>query len=199
MNVLVAEDDCVSRRVLHRNLTRLGHSVFQACNGVEAWSILQQETIRIVVSDWMMPKMNGLDLCRRLRERTDPYYTYFILLTAREGDEDYREAMAASVDDFLTKPLDREELEIRLRVAERIIGFAGQVRQLKDLLPICMYCKKIRDDHDYWEKIEAYIHQHTGTDFSHSICPDCYQTIVLPEVEAVRREKTGGQLQGSER
>ncbi|HXI84053.1 MAG TPA: response regulator [Verrucomicrobiae bacterium] len=197
MNILVAEDDSVSRRILHRNLTRLGHTVSEAGNGVEAWSILQHEPIRIVVSDWMMPEMSGLELCRHIRERNDSNYTYFILLTAREGDENYREAMTAGVDDFLTKPLDREELEIRLRVAERIIGFATQVRQLKELLPICMYCKKIRDDHDYWKVIEEYIHQYTGTDFSHGICPDCYEKIAVPQIEAALRNKTGAQLQES--
>jgi phosphoserine phosphatase RsbU/P len=197
MNILIAEDDNVSRRILHRNLTRLGHTVSEAVNGAEAWSILERDPIRLVVSDWMMPEMNGLELCRRLRERTDANYTYFILLTAREGDENHREAMAAGVDDFLTKPLNREELEIRLRVAERILGFATQVRQLKELLPICMYCKKIRDDQNYWKIIEEYIHQYTGSDFSHGICPDCYEKIAVPQIEAVYLKKTGAQLQKS--
>jgi len=184
MNVLVVEDDAVSRRILHRNLSFLGHTVSVACDGAEAWAILQTEPIRIVVSDWMMPRLDGLELCRRLRERPDATsYVYFIVLTAREGNENYREAMAAGVDDFLTKPLDRDELEIRLRVAQRIIGFTTQVRQLKTLLPICMYCKKIRDDHDYWEILEAYITEHTGSDFSHGICPECYEKVVLPEMK----------------
>jgi sigma-B regulation protein RsbU (phosphoserine phosphatase) len=195
MNILVAEDDNVSRRILHRNLTRLGHTVAEAGNGAEAWTILQRESIRIVVSDWMMPEMSGLELCRRVRARTDANYIYFILLTARQGDENHREAMAAGVDDFLTKPLDREELETRLRVAERILGFATQVRQLKELLPICMYCKKIRDDQNYWEILEEYIHQHTGSDFSHGICPDCYEKITVPQIEAVLQKKTEAQLQ----
>jgi phosphoserine phosphatase RsbU/P len=197
MNVLIAEDDNVSRRILHRNLTRLGHTVLEAGNGSEAWTILQHEPIRIVVSDWMMPELNGLELCRRLRERTDANYIYFILLTAREGDENHREAMAAGVDDFLTKPLDREELDTRLRVAERIIGFTTQVRQLKELLPICMYCKKIRDDQNYWKIIEDYIHQYTGTDFSHGICPDCYEKIAVPQLEAIIHKKTKAHLQES--
>jgi len=197
MNILIAEDDNVSRRILHRNLTRLGHTVSEAGNGAEAWSILQKEAVRIVVSDWMMPEMNGLQLCRRLRERNDTHYTYFILLTARGGDENHREAMAAGVDDFLTKPLDREELEIRLRVAERIIGFTTQVRQLKELLPICMYCKKIRDDQNYWKVLEEYIHHYTGSDFSHGICPDCYDKVAAPQIEALRRNKVDAQLQES--
>jgi len=198
MKVLLVEDDAVSRRIFQRNLTQQGHSVLQACDGVEAWSILQNEPVRIVVSDWMMPRMDGLQLCRHLRERTDTNYTYFIMLTARQGDENYREAMAAGVDDFLTKPLDREELEIRLNVAERIIGYATQVRQLKSLLPICMYCHKIRDDHDYWEKIEAYIYEHTGTDFSHSICPQCFETIAKPEIEAVLRKNVAAAVPDSQ-
>src|SRR5258708_36539690 len=93
MNILVAEDDNVSRRILHRNLTRLGHTVSEAGNGVEAWSILQRDPIRIVVSDWMMPELSGLELCRRIRERNDSHYTYFIMLTARQGGENHREAM----------------------------------------------------------------------------------------------------------
>ncbi len=198
MNILVAEDDNVSRKILHRNLTRLGHTLIEASNGTEAWALLEKQPIRIVVSDWMMPEMNGLELCRRLRERKDPNYTYFILLTARQGDENHREAMAAGVDDFLTKPLDREELEIRLRVAERILGFATQVRQLKELLPICMYCKKIRDDQNYWKILEEYIHQYTGSDFSHGICPDCYEKIAMPQLEKILREKAD-QLQESSR
>ncbi len=197
MNILVAEDDNVSRRILHRNLTRLGHTVSEAGNGTEAWEILQRESVRIVVSDWMMPEMSGLELCRRVRERTDANYTYFILLTARQGDENHREAMTAGVDDFLTKPLDREELETRLRVAERIIGFATQVRQLKELLPICMYCKKIRDDQNYWKILEEYIHQYTGSDFSHGICPDCYKEIAVPQIEAMLQKKAEAQLQES--
>jgi phosphoserine phosphatase RsbU/P len=188
-NVLVVEDDPVSQLIFQRNITQLGHTVSQASNGAEAWSIFEREPFRIVVSDWMMPQMDGLELCRRIRERVDGNYTYFIMLTARLGDENYRDAMAAGVDDFLAKPLDREELEIRLRVAERILGFATQVRQLKTLLPICMYCKKIRNDNDYWEKIEEYIHEQTGSDFSHGICPECYETVAKPEMEAeVRKE-----------
>jgi phosphoserine phosphatase RsbU/P len=195
MNVLLVEDDAVSRRIFQRNLARHGHGVVHACDGIEAWEVLQREPIRIVVSDWMMPRMDGLELCRRVRGRPDVNYMYFIMLTARLGDENYREAMAAGVDDFLTKPLDPEELEIRLRVAERILGYATQLRQLRRLLPICLYCKKIRDDRNSWQKIDEYIHQHTGTDFSHTICPDCFETITKPELEAVQREQVTASAQ----
>jgi sigma-B regulation protein RsbU (phosphoserine phosphatase) len=198
LTVLIVEDDPVSRKILHRNLTRLGCTVLQASDGAEAWAILQREPVRIVVSDWMMPEMNGLDLCRHVRERADGNYTYFILLTARQGEDDYREAMAAGVDDFLTKPLERSELMIRVMVAKRIIKFATQARQLKMLLPICMYCKKIRNDGDYWEKIDEYIHENTGTDFSHGVCPDCYEKVAVPAMEASLREISNAQADGKE-
>jgi len=96
--------------------------------------------------------------------------------------------MNAGVDDFLTKPLNADELLNRVRVAERLLGFMNQVRELKRLLPICSYCKKIRDDKDYWHQIETYIHDHTGSDFSHSICPKCYSEHIVPQLEALQAE-----------
>lgn len=75
---------------------------------------------------------------------------------------------------------------MRLRVSERILKFTTQVRQLEAFLPICSYCKKVRDDRNYWQQIEAYINERTGSEFSHSICPDCYKRVVLPELEKLR-------------
>ena len=146
-----------------------------------------QEPVRLIVSDWMMPELDGLGLCRAVRNRVNADYVYFILLTSREADVDnQREAIEAGVDDFLTKPLDLQEIWMRLRVAERILRYATEVRQLEAFLPICGYCKKIRDDQNYWQQIESYINERTGTDFSHSVCPDCYQRVVVPELEKLR-------------
>jgi YesN/AraC family two-component response regulator len=99
-------------------------------------------------------------------------------------------AAEAGVDDFLTKPLDMSELWTRLRVAERILNYTTQVRQLEELLPICSYCKKIRDDQNYWQQMEGYINERTGSEFSHSICPDCYTRVVLPELDQLKAAQT---------
>jgi phosphoserine phosphatase RsbU/P len=89
------------------------------------------------------------------------------------------------VDDFLSKPVDPQDLKTRLHVAERILAFTSQIQTLETFIPICSYCKKVRDDRSYWQQIESYINQRTGSEFSHSICPDCYEKHVTPELKAL--------------
>jgi CheY-like chemotaxis protein len=188
VKILAVEDDPVARAVLRQGLRRLGHEVVEAGNGREAWEALQKNAVRVIVSDWMMPCSDGLDLCRRVRGRVGGEYVYFILLTSSDATEDNQRAAGdAGVDDFLTKPLDLIELWTRLRVAERILRYTRQVRQLEELLPICTYCKKIRDDHNYWQQMEGYINERTGSEFSHSVCPECYKKIIVPELDKLRR------------
>ena len=175
MKILIAEDDPVSVKILEFTLRHWGHDVVTAEDGEAAWRLFDADPVRIIVSDWMMPGIDGLQLCDRVRARMKTEYTYFILLTAvNTGRDNLRKAMDAGIDDFLTKPLDREAIYMRLRVAERILGYTTEIRMLKELLPICMYCKRVRDDQDYWQQVETYIHQCTGTNFSHGICPDCF-------------------------
>lgn len=189
MQILAIEDDPVARRVLRQALTKLGHEVVEAEDGEAALDAMARENFRVIVSDWLMPNMDGLEFCRRVRERPAEEYVYFILLTGRLASaENEREAADAGVDDFLSKPLDMNELWMRLRVAERILKFATQVRMLEAFLPICSYCKKVREDSNYWTQIESYINTRTGTDFSHSVCPDCYERVVVPELEKLKAD-----------
>lgn len=189
MQILAVEDDPVARRVLRQALKKLGHEVIEAEDGEAALDVLAREKVRVIVCDWMMPQMDGLEFCRRVRDRPAEDYVYFILLTSRTASaENEREAADAGVDDFLSKPLDVNELWMRLRVAERILQFSTQVRTLEAFLPICSYCKKVREDSNYWTQIESYINTRTGTDFSHSVCPDCYQAVVLPELEKLKAD-----------
>ncbi len=187
VKILAVEDDAVARAVLRQALRRLGHEVVEAGDGEAAWAVFQTEPVRVVVSDWMMPRADGLDLCQRIRKRAGAEYIYFILLTSRDATAENQTAAAdAGVDDFLTKPLDLPELWTRLRVAERILRYTTQVRQLEEMLPICSYCKKIRDDQNYWQQLEGYISERTGSDFSHSICPDCHTRVILPQLEQLK-------------
>ena len=193
MKILLAEDETLTRELIKSTLLKANHEVIAVQDGEEAWDASLRQSPQIIVSDWMMPKLNGLELCQKVRSRSQKDYTYFILMTTRSGLEDFRAAMEAGVDDFLSKSSQMDELLLRLRVAERILKYMGQVRQLKQLLPICSYCKKIRDDKDYWHKIESYIHQHTGSDFSHSICPDCYESVMKPQLQGLGSDTNMGE------
>ena len=191
MRILAADDDPIASLVLESSLRSLGHEVALATNGQEAWAQLATQSFRVVVSDWTMPHVDGLELCRRLRARGGDY-TYFILLTSVEASEENHEAaLKAGVDDFLAKPVNLRELRMRLHVAERILNYVEQVRTLETFLPICSYCKKVRDDHQYWASIESYINARTGTRFSHSICPDCLRNHVHPQLEAMGIDPRG--------
>jgi phosphoserine phosphatase RsbU/P len=189
LKILAVDDDPVARKILVQALRRLGYEeVVEVRDGMEALAFLEKEPVRAIVSDWTMPEMDGLGLCRQVRARVKSEYVYFILLTGREADiGNQREAIEAGVDDFLVKPLDLQELWMRLRVAERILRYATKVQQLEAFLPICSYCKKVRDDKNYWQQIEGYINARTGSEFSHSVCPDCYTRVILPEIEALKR------------
>jgi phosphoserine phosphatase RsbU/P len=172
--ILVVEDDPISSIILKTVLEKLGYETVVARDGNEAWNEFNKEPVRLIVSDWMMPDMDGLELCEKVRARPKTLYTYFILLTAnRTSPENYALATAAGVDDFLTKPIDREAIRMRLGVAERILRYTAEIRQLKELIPICVYCRKVSDEHDYWERVETYIQKETGSRFSHGACPEC--------------------------
>ena len=123
MNVLIAEDDRDSRELLSWLLQKMGYQVVAMENGKDAWEAYRKGRFRLVISDLLMPDIDGLELCRRIRAHRQSKYTYIILLTALIGKKDYLEGMEAGADDFVTKPFDPDELKARLRVAERIISF----------------------------------------------------------------------------
>jgi CheY-like chemotaxis protein len=176
MKILIAEDDYISRKILRLTIEQLGHEVLAASDGAEAWELFDREPVRVVVSDWMMPKLDGLQLCQRIRDRPQTSYTFFIILTAAHStSDDYSRAMDLGIDDFLTKPLDREMLRTRLHMAERILGYTTEISLLQDMIPMCSYCHKVRDGADFWERVDTYINARTGARFSHGICPACYE------------------------
>jgi len=173
-------------------LGTLGHEVTAVGDGREAWGAFQRSPFPVVVSDWLMPGLDGLELCRRIREADRTRYTYVILLTALTDPAHYREGMAAGADDFLTKPADVDALRIRLRVAQRIVGLQDRVRRLEGLLPICAYCKRIRDQGQAWVRVEDYVEMRSDARFTHGICPDCRDTVVRDELERFRAGRGSG-------
>jgi sigma-B regulation protein RsbU (phosphoserine phosphatase) len=176
VKILIADDEAVALSILEVTLEQMGYEVVVTHTGTEAWDAFDRDPARIVVSDWKMPGMDGLEFCRRIRARPQTPYTYFILLTAlNTSSENYDLATKASVDDFLTKPLHRSGLQMRLRVADRILWFTKEVHQLQQLIPICCSCLKINTGEEFWQQFETYIEQHTASRFSHGFCPQCME------------------------
>jgi len=193
MNVLIAEDDEASRTILSAQLKKLGYEVLEAEDGVRAWEAYERERPVLVITDWMMPEMTGVELCSRIRAVDRPEYTYLIILTALGNKGAYVEGMGSGADDFIIKPADTAELTVRLRVAERILALQSHMRQLERLLPICPKCKRIHANGERWEPVESYITKRSEAHFSHGICPECYKNIVQPQLAALRlRNQTQG-------
>jgi diguanylate cyclase (GGDEF)-like protein len=122
MKILIAEDNPTSALFLRRTLSGKGHEVIVTADGIDAWEAMQAGPVPLLISDWVMPRMNGLELCRLVRGREACDYTYVILLTSRDGRADRLEGLRAGADDFLTKPLDPDELAVRLEIAGRILA-----------------------------------------------------------------------------
>jgi two-component system, cell cycle response regulator len=132
LRILIAEDDAVSRTILKRAVEKLGHEVLAAEDGLEAWEFFQREPeLDLIISDWMMPGIDGPELCRRVREANGAWYTFFVFLTALGDKEHLIEGMQAGADDYLAKPLDREQLQVRLIAASRVNSLHRQLNEQK--------------------------------------------------------------------
>ncbi|MBI3886463.1 MAG: response regulator transcription factor [Opitutae bacterium] len=185
MKILALEDQPVPGLLLMATLRALGQEADLAADGATAWEKFCAGGYRVVVSDWRMPGLDGLELCRKIRRRGGDY-VYFILISSQRVTKASRqEALDAGVDDYLEKPVDPEALGMRLHVAERVIGLTTQVKQLESFIPICSHCKKIRADPHYWQQVEAYLSERQGLTFSHGICPECYEREILPQLRAM--------------
>jgi two-component system chemotaxis response regulator CheY len=130
MNLLIVEDQAPAALFLRQNLERLGYRVTLAENGEDAWNILLDQPIPIVISDWMMPRVDGIELCRRIRRISISNYTYLFLLTSRDRHEDRVLALRAGADDFLLKPPNIDELALRLEVAKRILRVHDELARM---------------------------------------------------------------------
>jgi sigma-B regulation protein RsbU (phosphoserine phosphatase) len=179
MRILIADDDRMSTMMLSRSLERWGFEVVVAHDGVAAWGQIEGHAPpALAIVDWMMPGIDGIELCRRIREAHLATPVYVILLTSRNSRQDLVAGLKAGADDYLTKPFDPDELQARIHVGQRTLDLIANVKRLSGLLPICSYCKRIRSDQNYWEQVESYITEHTDAQFSHGICPTCFDKVV---------------------
>ncbi len=204
MQILIAEDDAASQLILKTMVAQAGYEPVVTGDGLGAHEILRRpDAPKLAILDWMMPGLDGVEVCRQIREVKSDQPPYLILLTSRAHKQDVVRGLQAGANDYIVKPYDRDELKVRIDVGRKVIELqallAGriselqealaQIKTLKGLLPICMYCKKIRDDKQYWRQVEGYIAEHSEAQFSHGICPDCYQKYIQPEIKRLEAGK----------
>lgn len=190
MQILVAEDDATSRLSLTIVLKRLGYEIVVAPDGDAAWHILQQPDAPMLgILDWMMPGKTGVEVCRLARMLPATASKYLILLTSRSDTEDVVEGLEAGANDYVTKPFDEKELLARIRVGKRVLDLeqelrdrvaqleeaAAHIKSLQGIIPICMFCRRIRDDEESWRRIEDYLARHADVQLSHGLCPECFE------------------------
>lgn len=187
MNVLIADDLTTHRLILRMTLQKLGHTFKVAEDGVQAWELFQKEYFPVVITDWQMPHMDGLELCRRIRTQPYEQYTYVIVLTTLDSKLNLLEALDAGADDFLVKPYDEQIFAARLVVAQRISNLLTEARQLQGLVPICPSCRKIRTQDDHWLDVRTFLATQTAANVVQGICPACKKAQQEAERDLVRR------------
>jgi CheY-like chemotaxis protein len=255
MKILIADDIPTNRKLLRVTLEAEGHEIFEACDGEEALQVLARETIDSVISDILMPNMDGFRLCREVRSDKALQALPFLVYTSTyTSPSDQELAQTVGADVYLVKPAPahvliqaleeasrkaskrarnavtdqpdenyilkkysealvkkleekndelQRSLEALQRAHDRIVelnnnlerrvqertaelqGALKDVKTLSGLLPICCYCKKIRDEKNYWQEVESYISKRTATKFSHGYCPDCYEKVVKPQLDEI--------------
>lgn len=203
MNILIAEDDSVSRRLLETHLKRWGHDVESYDNGQAAYDAIMGCTEPLLaILDWMMPGLDGPEICRKIRESQQQTQPYLLLLTSKEGSQSTVEGLKAGADDYVTKPFDSAVLRARVDVGLRVLELQSKlsrrvreletalanVKRLQGLLPICSYCKRVRNDGNYWQQVDMYLAENTEARLSHGFCPDCFETHVKPQIDELEAD-----------
>ncbi len=188
--ILIADDEPFYRQLLETMLRGWSFDVSVCDEGTRAWDRLKSEDgPRLAILDWDMPGLEGPEICRKLSTVRKDRPPYVILLTANTATERIYEGLRAGANDYVTKPFRRQELFARLQVAQRVLllqeALADRVRELEDalisvkelhgLLPMCAWCKKVRDDQNYWQEVECYIAEHSDAKVTHGICPACME------------------------
>lgn len=189
MQILIADDEPISRGLARAALAPTGCGIQCVADGNAAWDAVQaRREPLVVVLDREMPGVDGIELCRRTRRSGANPPVYIVMVTSAGEAADLAAGLEAGADDYVPKPFHVEELRARANVGLRMLALQdslarrvadleaalASVRQLRGLLPMCSYCKRIRVDNQYWQQLETYISEHSDAQFTHGICPDCY-------------------------
>ncbi len=174
MKILIAEDSRFSLDLIKSILEEMGFDVLTAENGMAAWHIFEREEISLLISDWIMPQMDGLELCRRVRASPPRIgYTYIMMVTVQEGLKNFVTGMAAGADDFILKPFEPEMLRCRVRVAQRVLATQHELRSLAAALPFCGVCQSIQQDAASMHRLTSFLAARPELRPALPTCPNC--------------------------
>ena len=182
--ILLVDDQPSHIEVLLGILKKQQFYAYVADCGEKALQILEHLDPDLILLDVMMPGMDGLETCRKIKTDKQKEAIPIIFMTALDSIEDKVAGFDAGAVDYITKPFHESEIMARItahitlrRKSVALEKALDEIKQLKGILPICSYCKKIRDDEGYWKQVEEYISTHTDTRFSHGICPECLKRV----------------------
>lgn len=206
-DILIVDDTPANLRLLAGMLTEQGHKARSAPNGKLALMSAQASPPDLILLDIKMPGLSGYEVCQQLKADPRTRDIPIIFISALDQVEDKIQAFTLGGVDYVTKPFRFEEVlarvethlklrELQKRLAARVRELEealAQVKKLEGLLPICSYCKRVRDDHDYWQQVESYVAARSEASFSHGICPDCHEKHVRPQLEALKRRHEQGE------
>lgn len=175
MKILLADDSRVTRNLLRSILEDLDHEVITAENGLEAWQTYERERTPVLISDWEMPAMDGLELCKRVRTATAEraVQPYIMLVTGLGDMKHFVAGLAAGADDFIVKPFEPELLRCRLRVAERTLTMQQELHALAAALPVCGTCGCLQDDPIHRQRLQDHLAAHPELKALLGDCPAC--------------------------
>jgi len=199
--ILIADDNPMNLKVLTDLLNPDNFKISAVTNGRKVLEIVDKVTPDLILLDIMMPEMDGFEACEKLKEGEKTKDIPIIFLTAKIDSDDIVKGFELGAADYVTKPFKPAELMARVRthlelkrskeqqqkLIEELKESLENVKTLKGFVPICSYCKKIRDDSGFWNQLEEYIHNHSDMDFSHGVCPDCFK-IHFPGIKGGHNE-----------
>ena len=201
--VLVVDDVNLNLKVVGKLLSKNGYKVSAAPTGKKALNLLKKIEPDLILLDIMMPGIDGFEVCEKIKNKEKTQDIPVIFLTGKNEEEDIAKGFAAGGVDYITKPFNKSELLARVNshvelkkskeklqaLNEELQEKLDKIQKLKGLVPICANCKKIRDDSGYWQEVEGYISDHSETEFSHGLCPDCMQELYPYRYERIREKK----------
>lgn len=180
-SILIVDDNPQNIQVLGSVLKTKNYDVSISMTGLEALDYLTHDQPDLILLDVMMPQMDGYEVCRIIKKDNALKNIPIVFITAKSETEDIVKGFKTGAVDYISKPFNSEELLARVETHIELYRSREEIKKLKEMIPICSHCKKIRDDDGYWKGVEQYISEHTDSSFSHGICPDCVK-IIYPEV-----------------